>query len=779
MHKKSKEICISIFIIILLVSLPACDASDWPQFKKDALNSGISSDRVPDNPFILWTADLQRMETTPIISSGRVYTLAGNGSVCALDKETGCLLWRSQLNGWVFQMSSVACNSEKVFAATDSGLLAAFDARTGKKFWEHDLSDKRFEAPLTYVDGQLYLGEGSAYGSGEKKFFCFDENGKECWNVSQNTKGYLWCGACSVGDYVVFGENDGLLLSVNRFSGEIADTLNLTDRCRLSFSRERPGRIRASVAFNDGYVYTTSEVSAEEGFTWKIGFYPEKGTFEDRGWSSNTGFSTSTPSVWNGRVYVGLGEHGHPGELACLNDSSGEQIWSYPVEAGVKSSPCVSTAGERPRILFTTAQVNGSIFCLEDAGENGVLQWRLNPPDNGYLLGGVSISDGRAYFGTEGDQHYGKLYCLGDEMDWPQFHYSPQHLGYSTTKAPMSNKTAWISEDIGAQPGSSVSLAEGKAFVNCISNVTCLDQRSGEVLWTFPFHASGDYAFGFTPVYHLDRIFFTSNKTYCLNASDGSEVWSFSSPTGKFAIDGSPAIMDGRAVVSDWDGHHYYCLDEVTGKELWNFTVEGNAQSTPAIDAGKVVFGGWDWGVGGRIYCVDLNDGSKIWSLKTNNSPSGSATIENGTVYMATYNFEGEGDLMALSLESGSVLWKVPTTSTDSTPAVACGRVYICGGCEGFSDLVTSCFDSSSGDLLWKALDIGDWRCSAALADGLLFAGRSNFTEYDGTFALNATSGEVVWSYPEGGSSPSLADGMLFTVGGGRVYAFGHDLLEE
>ncbi|MFB3765193.1 MAG: PQQ-binding-like beta-propeller repeat protein [Methanotrichaceae archaeon] len=371
---------------------------------------------------------------------------------------------------------------------------------------------------------------------------------------------------------------------------------------------------------------------------------------------------------------------------------------------------------------------------------------------------------------------------LGDaekEDEWPQFHFNPLHVGYGVSSAPRSNRTAWISENIGAQPGSSVSVADGKAFVNCISNITCLDQKSGKVLWIFPFHASGDFAFGFTPVYSHGKVFFTSNKTYCLNASDGREIWSFSQPTDKFAIDGSPTIVDGRAVVSDWDGHHYYCLDENTGKELWNFTVEGNAQSTPAIDRGKVVFGGWDWGMGGTIYCVDLKNGSKIWTLKTDNSPCGSATIFNGTVYMATYNFEGDGDLIAISLDNGSVLWKVPTVRTDSTPAVVNGRIYLCGGCEGFSELVTRCFDADDGDLIWSTPDkdkIGDWRCSPAYADGMLFAGRPKFIEYNGIFAMNATTGDIVWSYPGGGSSPSLADGMLFTAGGGRVYAFGDNL---
>ena len=67
---------------------------------------------------------------------------------------------------------------------------------------------------------------------------------------------------------------------------------------------------------------------------------------------------------------------------------------------------------------------------------------------------------------------------------------------------------------------------------------------------------------------------------------------------GRGAVNGGPAVAEGMVIVSDWDGHHYYCLDEETGNELWNFTVEGNAQSTPAIDDGKVLFTSWEWGQG-------------------------------------------------------------------------------------------------------------------------------------------------------------------------------------
>jgi outer membrane protein assembly factor BamB len=770
-----------IFIVFyILISSNEIVASDWPQFQMDSSHCGISPDEAPNHPVIQWSADVLRVDATPLVSSGLVYVPAGNGSLFAFDKQSGDLSWRSQMDGWVFQTSTPVSNGETIFAATDSGILAAFIARTGEELWNRSLTDKRFEIPLTYLDGRIYLGEGSAYGTDEKRYICLFENGTECWNLTMQTKGYMWCGACTCGEYLVFGQNDGKLLSVNRFTGEVADELNLNDSSRIGFSQPNPGRIRASVACNGECIYTTSEVSADVGFAWKVGFDRKTGRFKDRGWSAPVGFSTSTPTVFGDRVYLGIGEHGHPGALVSLEDGSGRLIWSYPVEAGVKSSPSISTAQKTPRILFTTSQVNGSVYCLDDEGDKAELLWRLNPPDNGYILGGVAFSEGKIYFGTEGDQHYGKLYCLGDEEgkeDWPQFHSDPSHTGSSDSRAPTTNQTAWISEEIGAQPGSSVCVAEGRTYVNCVDNLTCLDQRTGEILWSFPFSAAGDYAFGFSPVFDRDRLFFTSDKTYCLNALDGKEIWSFAPPTSRFAVDASAALARGRVIVSDWDGHHYYCLDESTGKELWNFTVDGNAQSTPAIDRDRVVFAAWEWGQGGKIYCTSLEDGSEIWNHTTDNSPCGSAAIQNGAVYMATYNFDGDGDLLALSLTNGSVLWKAQVSPTDSTPALADGRVYLCGGCQGFSQLFTYCFDASSGELIWKTTAeerIGDWRCSPAYADGLLFAGRADLTEYKGSFALDAGSGEVVWSYGEGGSSPAVVGGLMFTIGQGRVYAFGN-----
>ncbi len=364
------------------------------------------------------------------------------------------------------------------------------------------------------------------------------------------------------------------------------------------------------------------------------------------------------------------------------------------------------------------------------------------------------------------------------ESDWPQFHRDPQHSGSSRLSAPNSAKIAWVSEDINPQKGSSVSVAEGRVFVNCVNRLVCLDQLTGQILWNAAFEPTPDTCqeWGCSPVFDNGRVFLSGLKTVCLNATDGREIWSFSPPTGRGAVDGGPVVAYGRVLVSDWDGHQYYCLDEETGGMLWNCTVKGIAQSTPAISEGKAILTAWEWSLGGVVYCINFEDGSEIWNHSLSNSPCGSAALSQNAAYITTYNFEGDGSVMAISIRNGSLLWEEYMARTDCTPALHGERLYVCGGIDGFSAKATYCFNSSTGDLIWSTSDdegIGEWRCSPAYADGMLFVGKTENMNYAELYALNASTGKTVWSYPAGGSSPAVAGGMVFTIGQGRVYAFG------
>jgi len=370
---------------------------------------------------------------------------------------------------------------------------------------------------------------------------------------------------------------------------------------------------------------------------------------------------------------------------------------------------------------------------------------------------------------------------------WTQFHGDVKHTGYSESSAPDTNHTAWISEDIGADFPSSMTVADGRVFVYCGDHLVALDEYTGAVLWNVSVGQTPDVCGSWaTAVYHDGRVFLSANETLCFDAADGSLIWTFTPPTGKGAVDGSCAISGGMVFTSDWDGNHYYCLSASDGTEIWNATVDGNAQSTPAVSVadGRVYFcsygGICDYG--GAAYCVDMTTGTEIWKFTTDNSLCGSVTIGDGVVYMTEYNFYGEGALYALYSDNGSLKWRRTIQRSDSTPALVNGKLYVSGGYGGLknkdTDLITYCIDEIDGEIIWNttaASEIGDWKCSPAYADGLVFAGRPmpGCMDFEGTYALNASTGDVVWSYPEGGASAAVADGMVFTIGGGRVYAFG------
>jgi outer membrane protein assembly factor BamB len=380
------------------------------------------------------------------------------------------------------------------------------------------------------------------------------------------------------------------------------------------------------------------------------------------------------------------------------------------------------------------------------------------------------------------------LASLADGTSWEQFHGDVAHKGYSASTAPDTNELAWVSDDIGSTSGSSVVVASGKVFVNGEDHITCLNESNGATLWSEPLTGSSVKGSWLTPAYHDGKVFISGAKVYCFSEDGGSPLWTFDLPND--ACNGGPMVADGKVFAGDWDGNYYYCLDENTGALLWTFDVLlgsllSYAQGTPAYADGKVYFTSWDY-VGGNVWCVDANTGVQIWhnhwdpddAKPMDGDTCGSPCVADGKVFVTTYDFYGDGELIALNADDGSLAWgPITIQRTDSTPAYADGKIYVCGGCFGYSDLQTYCFDATTGVLDWEtpvALGVGNWTCSVAVADGKVFVGKpGDFFDYAGTYALDIADGSEVWHYDHGGASPAIANGMVFTIGEGKVWAFG------
>jgi hypothetical protein len=182
----------------------------------------------------------------------------------------------------------------------------------------------------------------------------------------------------------------------------------------------------------------------------------------------------------------------------------------------------------------------------------------------------------------------------------------------------------------------------------------------------------------------------------------------------------------------------------------------------------------------GEVFCLDAETGEEIWKIAVDYDTDGSPSIYNDILYLTTYNWEGNGSIYAIDKEDGTIIWRREIQRSDSTPAFAYGNVYVSGGCVGYSQIQTYCFDAVSGELVWSTpaswSGLGGWTQSPLIADGKVYLGKlSGSFGYDGTYCLDAFTGETLWSYPAGGASPSIYEGILYTIGNdGKVYAFGN-----
>ena len=115
---------------------------------------------------------------------------------------------------------------------------------------------------------------------------------------------------------------------------------------------------------------------------------------------------------------------------------------------------------------------------------------------------------------------------------------------------------------------------------------------------------------------------------------------------------------------------------------------------------------------------------------------------------------------------AGMLLWSYYTGG--SSPAVSGGVVYV-----GSTYNPLFALDASTGDLLWRYETGGSVVSSPAVSGGVVYVGSRD----DYLFALDASTGDLLWRYETGGSvvsSPAVSGGVVY-VGSRDDYLFALD----
>jgi outer membrane protein assembly factor BamB len=221
--------------------------------------------------------------------------------------------------------------------------------------------------------------------------------------------------------------------------------------------------------------------------------------------------------------------------------------------------------------------------------------------------------------------------------------------------------------------------------------------------------------------------------------------------------------LPARVVVGCYDTK-LYCLDARSGAKLWEYATDNYVNGTPAVDGGRVVFGGCD----AVLHVVDGASGAALARIELGEAchVAGSIALGAGRAYLGHYG----NAFVCVDLESRAILWQVtdPDQAFFSSPALAPERVVF-----GGRNKRVHCVQRATGALLWTFATRRKVDSSPAIAGGKVVVGSGDGRLY----VLALADGAELWSYEVGrsiSSSPAVAGGrILIGSDDGQIYCFG------
>jgi outer membrane protein assembly factor BamB len=340
------------------------------------------------------------------------------------------------------------------------------------------------------------------------------------------------------------------------------------------------------------------------------------------------------------------------------------------------------------------------------------------------------------------------------------------------------------------------------------------------VLWTKRVH----YYIEFPPAVAYGRVFVQQlhGRFYSIDARTGKVMWrrrwknvcSAASPVvGDHVVYEvyipPPCTYGNRAATGSvvaWSARQ--------GKRLWRRFFRGGSESSPLLLGKTLYFGGWDH----RLWAINVSHRRHPrvrWRYDTGEELDGSPAYRGGTIFIGGMG----GHVFAINARTGRLRWRASGSSEGfyATPAVAYGRVYapnVNGSVyvfgartghllwvqhagtylyaapvvwnrtvyQGSYDGHIYALDAATGDVKWTYSAPSAIHGAPTILNGLLYFSTCGRCGHRGsryakqgahrTFALDARTGKLVWSFPDGKYSPLVADDTrVYLAGFTRLYA--------
>lgn len=415
-------------------------------------NNGIIDEKTPINSddTVLYWATNQFKGTCghPILVDDYLYVY-DDERIYKLDTITGETVAVSEdalVRKSDFAIQTMTYGDGMLFVGLSKGTIQAFDAYTLESLWVYtdDLGGQA-NSTITYHNGYIYTGFWNGE-TAEANYVCIsvtDENPNEkkeakiaSW-VHKNAGGYYWAGAYVADEFLLVGTDDGYdgyrtgyakILSIEPLTGRVIDAISLP----------HVGDVRCAITHDTdtGDYYFTSK----GGFFYRISVQ-EDGVFvsdslkyiELSNGTAVPSMSTSTPTIYNGRAYVGVSGSGQFSSYAGHNISvidltTMKVAYTVATQGYPQTSGVLTTAYEqseekayvyffdnyKPGKLRVLSDKPGQITVNEITTETYMVSGKEKTVDTGYVLFTPNGAQDEYALCTPIADEYGTFYFRND-----------------------------------------------------------------------------------------------------------------------------------------------------------------------------------------------------------------------------------------------------------------------------------------------------------------------------------------------------------------------------
>jgi outer membrane protein assembly factor BamB len=360
----------SLVIVFALASTAL--AADWPLFRGNPTQTGVSSEKLPDQLEVLWKFEAKdAIEGSAAIAKGVVFVGSMDKHLYAIDLASGKEKWKYKAD---FFKAHVGYHDGAVYIGDLDGIFHCVDAEKGTKRWT-------FKTEGEIQSGANFTGEHVLFGSGDEHIYCLTRDGKLVWKF-QVPGGPVMGTPAIVKDRTFAAGCDSNLTVLDLAKGKALGSVDLGGQVGASVAVVGD-RLYVGTMSNEVLAIDWNKKAPEVG--WK--FEPEK----------KQPFYSSAAVT---EKYVVIG--GRDKNIWAIARATGKGVWRFPTENKVDSSPVV--AGNR----VYAGSFDNHLYVIDL--DKGVQVQKL---DLGSPIGASpAIAGNRLIVGTD----KGVLFCLGKKQ---------------------------------------------------------------------------------------------------------------------------------------------------------------------------------------------------------------------------------------------------------------------------------------------------------------------------------------------------------------------------